>query len=72
MKTIAKAIPHTGIILAGMLIVLVIVDQFNPAMGFLQNDGAKAVMLLLGIASIAGAIMLIALQRRIERTDDRL
>lgn len=64
MKTIDKVMPHLSIILAGMLIVLFVIDRFNSAMGFLDNDGAKILILALSITSIVNAILLIAFQRR--------
>jgi len=67
MKTIAKLLPHVAIILSGMLIVFFIVDRFNSAMGFLDNDAAKVLICALGVVSIVNSIMLIAHQRRLER-----
>jgi hypothetical protein len=71
METIAKAMPHISIILSGMLIVFFIIDRFNSAMGFLDNDGAKILILLLGVTSIINSIMLIAHQRRLDRPEDK-
>lgn len=64
MDKFAAALPHASIILAAMLIVFFVIDRFNSAMGFLDNDGAKILMLLLSITAIINAIMLIAYQRR--------
>jgi hypothetical protein len=67
MKPIAKLLPHVGIILSGMLIVFFVVDRFNSAMGFFDNDAAKILICALGVVSIANSILLIAHQRRLER-----
>jgi hypothetical protein len=64
MNRAIKALPHLNIVLASMLIVLTVVDYFNGSMGFLDNDIAKGVMLLLSVTAIVNAIVLIALQRR--------
>jgi hypothetical protein len=69
MRTMAKILPHISIILSGMLIVFFVIDRFNSAMGFLDNDGAKVLIFVLSITSIINAIMLVALQRRRERED---
>ena len=66
MKTIAKALPHVAIILSGMLIVFFVIDRFNSAMGFLDNDAAKILLFVLSMTSIVNSIMLIAYQRRLD------
>ena len=38
MKGVAAALPHAQIVLSGMLIVFVILERFNPSMGYLTND----------------------------------
>jgi hypothetical protein len=70
MKTIAKVLPHVAIILSGMLIVFFVIDRFNSAMGFLDNDAAKILIFVLGITSILNSIMLIAYQRRPDRAGE--
>jgi len=64
MRTLAKVLPHISIIIAAMLIVFFVIDRFNSAIGFLDNDGAKTLMLVLSVTAIVNAIMLIAHQRR--------
>lgn len=71
MKTLAKVLPHISIILAAMLTVFFVIDRFNSAMGFLDNDGAKILMFILCITSVANSIMLIAFQRRDARMGNR-
>ncbi len=60
----ARILPHVGIILAGMLIVFFVLDQFNPSIGYLDNTGERVLLLALAVVSIANAILLIRLQRR--------
>lgn len=63
MDKFAAALPHVNIILAAMMIVFLVIDRFNSAMAFLNNDGAKMLLLILSITSIINAILLIAHQR---------
>lgn len=67
MKTAERTLPHLSIILSGMLIVFVVIDRFNSAMGFLDNDAAKLMVFALSVFSIINAILLAAAQRRCER-----
>jgi hypothetical protein len=64
MKTIARALPHATIVLSGMLIVFLILDRFNPSMGYLDNPGERVLLIALATTSIANAMMLIGRQRR--------
>lgn len=66
MKTVTKVLPHISIILSGMLIVFCVIDRFNSAMGFLDNDAAKLMIFALSVFSIINAILLAAAQRRRE------
>ncbi len=63
MKQFAVALPHVSIILAAVMIVFFVIDRFNSAMAFLNNDGAKVLLLILSSTSIINAIRLIAYQR---------
>lgn len=63
MDIIRKTLPHVSIVLAGLLIVLIVLDYFNGSMGFLDNTAAKSFALLLCVSSIANAVVLIAQQR---------
>jgi hypothetical protein len=63
-KAIERVVPHVSIILSGMLIVFLILDRFNPAMGYLDNGGEKVVLLVLAVSSILSSIVLIGYQRR--------
>lgn len=70
MKSVAKTMPHISIILAGMLIVFFVIDRFNSAMGFLDNDGAKLLLFVLSVTSIINSVLLITYQRRRDRMED--
>lgn len=70
MKSVAKTMPHISIILAGMLIVFFVIDRFNSAMRFLDNDGAKILLFVLSVTSIINSVLLITYQRRRDRMED--
>ena len=53
---IKKVLPHLTLILAAALIVLLIVNYYNPLMGFLENSMAHAIMYALAALSILLAI----------------
>ena len=67
MKTLKKLLPHLEIILAGMILVLCVIDRFNSAMAFIDNDITKTLLMILCILSIIVACMLISAQRARER-----
>ena len=49
-----KALPHIVLILSAMLIVLLIVDYYNPLMDFLDNTTAH---FLLGALCLCAAVL---------------
>ena len=53
---IKKVLPHLTLILAAALIVLLIVNYYNPLMGFLENSMAHAIMYARAALSILRAI----------------
>ena len=53
---IKKVLPHLTLILAAALIVLLIVNYYNPLMGFLENSMAHVIMYALAALSILLAI----------------
>lgn len=59
LKIIKKILPHLIFILAAALIVLVIVDYFNPLMNFLDNTPAHCIMLALCVLSIVQFLILL-------------
>lgn len=58
LKIIKKILPHLIFILAAALIVLLIVDYFNPLMNFLDNTPAHCIMWAFCILSIIHFIVL--------------
>ncbi len=64
MEHIKKILPHISIILAGMMLTFVIIDNFNNARGLVNNDATKALLLIFTIISIVVSVMLIRRQRR--------
>jgi hypothetical protein len=69
MKTIRvmlRLIPHVSIIISGMLIVFFYIDRVNSAMGFMENDVTKMLILILSITSITTSILAAFYRRRAE------
>lgn len=59
LSIIKKILPHLIFILAAILIVLLIVDYFNPLMKFLDNGMAYCVMWALCVLSVLHFIILL-------------
>ncbi len=64
MRRVATALPHVCIVLSGMLTTFFVIDRFNSAMQFMDNEGTKWLVFALSLCSVACAILLIASQRR--------
>lgn len=64
MNIVKKFLPHICIILSGMMLTFVVIDQFNRARGLVDNDMTKGLLFLLGIVAIIVSCMLIGRQRR--------
>ena len=47
MKRLKAWLPHLAISMLMVLVVLVVLDEYNPAMGYLNSNTAKLYMLLL-------------------------
>ena len=67
MKHIMSLLPHLSIVLAGLWLVLFVVDYFNGSMGFVDSDVAQTVMVLVSVTSIVNACVLIVGRHRAER-----
>ena len=63
MKTITKILPHAEIVLGGMLLALCVIDRFNSAMAFIDNDITKTLQMFFCALSIVNACSLISKQR---------
>ena len=60
----SKIMPHLVIIISCMLLVFLIIDHFNTAMNFINNDLTKGLMTAQSVLAVLCCIMLIARQRR--------
>ncbi len=47
MKKLKAWLPHLGISMLLVLVLMVVLDEYNPAMGYLNSNTAKIYMLLL-------------------------
>jgi hypothetical protein len=61
-----KLLSHLNIILGGMFIVFFCIDQVNTAMGFIDNDISKWLLLIMSVLTIWQAIVQIRSIRRKE------
>lgn len=59
-----KLLPHLCVILATCMLVFLIIDQVNAAMGFINNQGTKITLIVLMVATVISSIMYIADQRK--------
>lgn len=64
MRIFQKLLPHAGIVLALMFITFFIVDKFNGAMNFINNDMSKALLLLFALIAIVNSCFVIHQNRR--------
>jgi len=64
MGVIKKLLAHCAIIISCMYIVFYFIDRVNPAMGFIDNDITKPLLLGLALIAIINAIQVIAQERR--------
>ncbi len=64
MKRALILLSHACIILVLMLLVLLIVDRFNPVMGFINNDITKVMVLALCVIAAVLAVSFLLLRRR--------
>lgn len=64
MNIIKKLLPHVCIILAGMYITFYVIDQYNTAMGYMNDPKTKILTFFLSVVAIVVSAMLIYKQRR--------
>ena len=50
-----KILPHVLIVLSALLLVFLIIDQVNSAMGFIDNQGTKIIMMIYCAATLGFA-----------------
>lgn len=58
-------LPHIVIILSGIFLVLLILDNYNPTMNFIDNSISMKLFWTLGILSIINSILFAAQNRKI-------
>ena len=71
-----KILPHAAIIIAAMYVVFFAIDRVNSAMGFINNNITKVLLLVFSVVSVFNALWLIhddrqATRRRIQRERER-
>mgnify|MGYP006976122879 FL=1 len=64
MKFLKNFLPHLAIAMAVGLVVIMILDGFNPLMKFLTSDVTRAYIVILAIVVVASAIIAIAENRK--------
>lgn len=67
MRTLRSALSHIGLIFSGVFITLVILNFYNPAMGFLTSTISIVFILLYCLSVIALGVATIADNRRHSR-----
>lgn len=66
MRIVKRLLPHVCIVLAGMMIIFFIIDNFNDAIALINNATTKALLFVFGIVAVIVSGMLIHKQRREE------
>lgn len=61
-----RLVPHICFILAGMFVVFCVIDYFNSAMEFINNDISKYLLFALSIFSIITSVLLMYRQHKSE------
>ncbi len=56
MKRFITCLPHLTISMLLVLTALVILDSFNPAMGFLNSNSVKVFLIMLCLVGIVNAV----------------
>jgi hypothetical protein len=64
MGIIRSILPHVIIILSGIFLVLLILDNYNPTMNFIDNTISMKLFWAYGILSIINSILFIAENRK--------
>lgn len=64
MKKILSILPHINIIIACMVLTFLIIDRFNNAMQFIENDITKGILFVFVFIAIINSIVLIIYQRK--------
>jgi hypothetical protein len=64
MKLIKNVLPHIMIIIAGIFIVFLILDQYNPTMNWINNSVSLKLFWVFCILTMVNSIMIIASNRK--------
>lgn len=64
MNIIKNILPHIIIILAGIFIVFLILDNYNPTMNFINNPISIKLFWVFCILSIVNSVMVVISNRR--------
>jgi hypothetical protein len=64
MKLIKNILPHIMIIIAGIFIVFLILDQYNPTMNWINNSVSLKLFWVFCILTMVNSIMIIASNRK--------
>ena len=63
-KVLSKVLPHVIIDLSLVFMVFLVLNKFNPMMGFLSNKYSQALLWVLCVCALAESILLIIFSRR--------
>ncbi len=66
-RALAGALPHGAISLAAAVLVLLVLEYFNPRMGFLTSGYSRIVIALLALFAMAAGIQSAGRMRRARR-----
>lgn len=71
MKKLRGILPHLVIILAGIFLVFLILDQYNPTMEFVGNPISSILLALFCLLSIVASILLARDNRQRAREEQK-
>ena len=64
MNLIRRILPHALMILAALFLVLLVLNEFNPYMGFLSSDVSKLFLLAFCAVALANGVVAVIRDRR--------
>ena len=64
MKKLKAWLPHLGISMLLVLVLMVVLDEYNPAMGYLNSNTAKIYMLLLSAVCLTVCMLSVIENRK--------
>lgn len=67
LRTARRALPHLVIILSVVFMVFLVLNRFNPMMGFLSNKYSRPMLWVFCVAALAESILLVSIHRRRRR-----